>query len=414
MLTAQAQRAISRCQFLSHPPYSEEKAFLFRPYLSQSYHQAQRQIALWMQEAGIQSRIDPAGNLIGSYAGQTPDAPVLLIGSHLDTVRNAGCFDGNLGIMLGIEVIHHFHQRHKQFPFGLEIIAFGDEEGSRFPIAMLTSRAVAGLLTAPPSGLKDPDDISIEDAFHQANLDYRKIRQAAHDPRKTIAYLETHIEQGPVLEAQNLPVSAVSGIAAQYRFQVTLLGQASHAGTTSMNLRQDTLAGAAEIIYQLEQMVQNSSQENGVITTGQILAEPGSPNVIAGKTVFSIDLRAPTNEQRNRLAETMQHHIHAICQRRNLKVQVTTQHDLSATFCDPALTDLLQQAIRETGHPAHIMTSGAGHDAMIMAHLTPVAMLFIRTPNGISHSPEEQVLEPDVAIALESMINFINLKEKAS
>ncbi|CAI3955701.1 Acetylornithine deacetylase/Succinyl-diaminopimelate desuccinylase or related deacylase (ArgE) (PDB:1CG2) [Commensalibacter communis] len=411
MFNAYGKRAADRCRALGKPPYSESSEYLFRAYLSNEYKQSQHAVAQWMNQAGMTTHIDPAGNLVGRYAGRTKNDPILIIGSHLDTVRNGGCFDGNLGIMLGIEVIDYFNRQQKRFPFAIDVIAFGDEEGSRFPMAMLTSKSVAGVLNTLPQGLKDKKGISIEQAFKDFGLDYRDIQKARYYPENVIGYLEAHIEQGPVLESEGLPLGIVTGIAAQYRFQILIKGQAGHSGTTSMNLRKDAMAGAAEIIYLSEQYVKEAEQEGVVITTGQITVTPGAPNVIAEQVVFSVDLRAPTDEKRNEFAEQFEQIVEKICQKRRLDHEFLIQHDLSASLCDKNLMSLLEQAIQHLKLPVRYLTSGAGHDAMILSHLAPTAMLFIQSPNGISHSPKETVRYEDVTAALQTMIHFIELKE---
>lgn len=248
------QRVVARCDGLGVAPFSEEKDQLFRPYLSDAYRATSAQIASWMQAAGMQTRVDAAGNLVGRYEGLTQAAPALLIGSHIDSVRDAGRYDGMLGVLLGVELVAHYAAQGRRFPFALEVIGFGDEEGSRFPVSMLTSRAVAGLLKGAPAGMQDAAGISLHAALAENGLALERMPEAARRREDILAYLEAHIEQGPALEAENRAVGVVTAIAAQYRFRVRILGVAGHAGTMPMALRQDALTAAAEAILVIEKL----------------------------------------------------------------------------------------------------------------------------------------------------------------
>ncbi|MBG6120657.1 allantoate deiminase [Sphingobium sp. JAI105] len=394
---------MARCDALGVAPYSDMEHGLYRGYLTTAYAAAQEALAGWMAQAGMAVRRDAAANLIGRYEGTLPGAPALLIGSHLDSVRDGGRYDGPLGIMLGIEAVAALHQNGQRLPFPIEVIAFGDEEGSRFPAAMLTSRAVAGTLALDALDLADADGVSLA----QAGVNLSDYLSAARAPGSTLAYLEAHIEQGPVLEAEGLAVGTVTGIAAQLRYQAIVKGMAGHAGTSSMPLRRDALAGAAEMILATEGIARADASDL-VATVGRIEAMPGAPNVIAGEVRFTIDIRSGDAARRDRAAEAICDALAGIADRRDLDFAIQSVHDLPASPCDVALMDLMDTAIAAVGHPVRRLVSGAGHDAMVMAALCPTAMLFIRCRHGISHNPAEHVDPADVDVALQVMLGFID------
>jgi allantoate deiminase len=401
------KRAVNRCDSLGVPPFSDTQAGLFRAYLSPAHAATLEQVGAWMRESGMSTRIDAAGNLIGHYDGLTPDAPVLLIGSHLDTVRDAGRYDGALGVMLGIEVVSFFHKQQKRFPFALEVIGFGDEEGSRFPVSMLTSRAVAGTLPTLPATLHDAANVSLHDALHENHLDPARYLEAARPPETVLAYLEAHIEQGPVLDTLGEATGIVTAIAAQHRYHVTITGEAGHAGTIPMPLRHDALAAAAEAILAIEQTAKDGPSDL-VATVGQLELEPGAPNVVPGSVRLSIDVRAGSDAARDQGAAQICAQIATLANRRGVSLTIQRQHDLPATCCDPQLTALLARSARRiNGSEPHFLVSGAGHDAMIMAALAPVCMVFIRCHKGISHNPAESVSAQDTEKAFEIMVDFI-------
>lgn len=404
-------RAVARCDRLGTAPYSDMADGLYRAYLTPAYAAAQDVVAGWMEDAGMTVRRDAAANLIGRYEseGCVPGAPVLMIGSHLDSVRDGGRYDGPLGIMLGIECVAALHAAGRPMPFPIEVCAFGDEEGSRFPAAMLTSRAVAG--TLDPAALDIADDRGV--ALADAGVDVAAYLGAAREPGSVRAYLEAHIEQGPVLEADGLAVGTVTGIAAQLRYQVKVAGMAGHAGTTAMRLRRDPLAGAAAMMLAVEQVARGDDSDV-VATVGWIEALPGAANVIPREVHFTIDIRSGVEARRNKVAEAILERLGEIARNRDLDLAVERVHDLPASPCDPALMDLMDDALRAAGQPARRLVSGAGHDAMNMAALCPTAMLFIRCRGGISHNPAEHVEPGDADIALQVMLGFIErLGERA-
>lgn len=401
--TIAGQRAVARCDVLGTAPFSDMSGGLYRAYLSPSYAAAQGALRGWMEDAGMEVRRDPAGNLVGRYEGLSSGAPSLLIGSHLDSVRDGGRYDGPLGIMLGVEAVAMLKAAGSRLPFAIEVIAFGDEEGSRFPAAMLTSRAVAGVLSEDALRITDHDGISLADA----GVDIAHFLSAARPSGSTVAYLEAHIEQGPVLEAEGLPVGNVTGIAAQLRFNLTVKGVSGHAGTTVMNLRRDALTCAAEMVLAVEDAAVRAASDV-VATVGCLETLPGAPNVIAGEVRFTLDIRSGDDLRRDEAADQILGRLVAIARARNLQLTVDKVHDLPASPCDPMLIDLMDAAIRDCGQGVRRLVSGAGHDAMIMAAHCPTAMLFIRCRAGISHNPDEHVEAADAAIALQAMLHFIH------
>jgi allantoate deiminase len=395
-------RAVARCDLLGSGPYSDMTGGLYRGYLTPAYWAACERLAAWMEDAGMQVRCDPAANCIGRYEGTVANAPALLIGSHIDSVRDGGRYDGPLGILLGIECVAALHREGRRLPFPIEVIAFGDEEGSRFPAAMLTSRAVAGTLRAEGLDMADADGVALAELIDPATY-----MDAARAPGTTLAYLEAHIEQGPLLEAEGLAVATVTGIAAQLRLQLTVTGTAGHAGTTTMALRRDALAGAAEMILAIERIACADASDL-VATVGRIEAMPGAANVIAGAVRCTIDIRSGDAARRDHAADAVVGAIAGIAGARGLAVAVEPVHDLPASPCAPALMDLMDAALVQAGQTPRRIVSGAGHDAMVMAALCPTAMLFVRCKGGISHNPAEHVDPADAEIALQVMLGFID------
>ncbi|EGF91621.1 N-carbamoyl-L-amino acid hydrolase [Asticcacaulis biprosthecium C19] len=399
-MVASGQRAVERCNVLGGGAFSDSPDFLYRPYLGSGYRATLDQVAAWMEQAGMTTRIDAAGNLIGRY-GEA--AKSLIIASHLDSVRDAGRYDGPLGVMLGIEVVAALNGR--ALPFAIEVYGFGDEEGSRFPAAMLTSRAVAGALE--PAALEVP---GLDDALQDFGLSRVGFLDARRDPADLVGYVEAHIEQGPVLEAEGLALGAVTAIAAQLRFEITVDGIAGHAGTNSMGLRRDALTAAAEMVLAVED-VARQGPDDLVATVGRMAVGPGAPNVVPGLVVFSLDVRAGTEDVRNAAADNIRQRLSGIAVERRIGLDVQQIHDLPAVPCDPMLMDLMDQAVVATGQTPRRLVSGAGHDAMVFSPITPTAMLFIRCKDGISHNPRESVTPEDADLALRALTTFIDLLE---
>ena len=395
-------RAVSRCDLLGVPPFSDMEGGLYRGYLSPAYRAAQDQLAQWFEQAGMAVRRDAAANLVGRYEGAAPGAKALIIGSHLDSVRDGGFYDGPLGIMLGVECVAALDKAGTRLPFAIEIYAFGDEEGSRFPAAMLTSRAVAGTLQSDELAIADADGITLADA----GVDPAHYLEAGRGADEIVAYLEAHIEQGPVLEADGLALGTVTGIAAQLRYRIGVSGMAGHAGTTAMRLRRDALAGAAAMVLAVEQVARDDNSDL-VATVGMLDVRPGAPNVIPGAVTFTIDIRSGDRARRDKAADAILARLAEIAAVRELGIESTLVHDLPPSPCDPALMELMDAALAGAGQPVRRLVSGAGHDAMNMAAICPTAMLFIRCRDGISHNPAEHVEPADAEAALSVMLGFI-------
>ena len=334
----------------------------------------------WMQHAGMTVSIDAVGNIRGYYAGAKADAPRLIIGSHLDTVPHAGAFDGILGVVLGVELVELLIGR--RFDFAIEVVGFSEEEGVRFGVPFIGSRALIGDIDGALAGLAD-------EAIRAYGLDPAKIPEA-RVTGPALGYLEFHIEQGPVLESLNLSLGVVTAIAGQSRFDVRFEGHANHAGTTPMNLRHDALAGASEWIGAVER--EALAGRDLVATVGRIEARPGAGNVIAGSAAMSLDVRHVDDAIRTEAVARLLDCAQQIAARRGLTFTSELRLDQPAAPMDAGLTEVLAQAVRAGGHSDHRMPSGAGHDAMIMAKQMPAAMLFLRSPGGISHHPDESVL----------------------
>jgi len=400
-------RAVARCDALGVAPYSDMEGGLFRAWLTLAFAAAHDAVGGWMAEAGMAVRTDTATNLIGRYEGIAPDAPALLIGSHIDSVNDAGRYDGPLGVMLGIECVAALNAAGKRLPFAIEVVAFGDEEGSRFPAPMLTSRAVAGTFDPASLAVVGRDGVTVGQALTDNRYPPGRFAEAARAPGSVIAYLEAHIEQGPTLEAEGLAVGVVTGIAAQLRYRVVVEGMAGHAGTTSMALRRDALAAAAEAVLAVER-IGSAGPDDLVATVGRLDVTPGAVNVIPGHVDFSLDIRALDHAARDAAAKAILAELKTIAARRGVGLVARRVHELSACPCDTKLMDLLAAAMADEGQPARRLASGAGHDAMVMASLCPAAMLFIRCAGGISHNPAEAVKPADVEIALRVMLGFID------
>ncbi|WP_454796718.1 allantoate amidohydrolase [Novosphingobium lindaniclasticum] len=420
MVETGGARAVARCDALGAAPYSELEQGLYRGYLTPAYHATVDLVGAWMVDAGMDVDLDAAANLHGRYEGEAPGAPALVIGSHLDSVRDGGCYDGPLGVMLGIECVAALNEQGRRLPFAIEVYGFGDEEGSRFPAAMLTSRAVAGTLDVDLGAIADAEGVSMEVALGSFKTDYdvvtaktptntfstRTYRAARRAPEDIVAYLEAHIEQGPALEAEGLALGTVTGIAAQLRYAATVRGMAGHAGTSSMPLRRDALAGAAEMVLAIEEIARADGSDL-VATVGRLEAMPGAANVIPGEVRFTIDVRSGEAARRDRAAREILSRLEQIASKRGLVLDLARVHDLPASPCDPVLMDLLDAAMIEAGQPVRRLVSGAGHDAMVMASLCPTAMLFIRCKDGVSHNPAEHVEPADADAALRVMRGFI-------
>ena len=401
MITDRANQVIARCLKLAS--FSEDTGSIRRTFLSKPMHDCHREIAGWMEPLGFHVKIDAAGNLRGIYLAAQPNAPRLLIGSHIDTVPNAGAYDGVLGVVLAVAVLEEL--QGKKLPFGIEVIAFSEEEGVRFGTPFIGSRALVGRLDQKLLETQDAHGVSVTTAIKNFGLNPAEIPEAEVG-RNVLGYLEFHIEQGPVLEKLNLPLAAVEAIAGQTRLEFIFRGRANHAGTTPMELRCDALAGAAELIGSVERVAQGVP--GLVATVGKIDAKPGAANVVPSETRLSLDVRHSSDDIRNRAVEDLIGHAQRITARRGLSVREKSLLSQQAVAMDPFLTREIEKAIVKTGCMAHRMVSGAGHDAMILAEKIPTGMIFLRTPGGISHDPTESVAVEDVETAIQCGLHLLD------
>ena len=402
---------------------SDERGRLTRTFLSPAMRRANAHVARWMRAAGLSVREDPVGNVIGRREGATARAQTLLLGSHLDTVRDAGRFDGALGVLLPIVAVAKLRRRGVSLPFAVEVVGFSEEEGVRFSSAYLGSKGFSGQLRAADLALRDAEGVSVREAMRRwsgltpgrfvrpgAKPNQRLEARPLHR-RNLLGYVEVHIEQGPVLEKENLAVGVVSAIAGQTRGRVTFRGEAGHAGTTPMGLRRDALAGAAEFISAVEALARTTPSL--VATVGTIAVSPGAPNVIAGEAAVSLDVRHPRDaERRNALKVALAVAKH-IGRRRRLAVTWECTQDNAAVACSPQLTGVLQQSVEAIQRRSLQLVSGAGHDAVVMAAVAPVAMLFVRCRDGLSHHPDEYASPADIGVALEVMMDFLERLAKS-
>jgi allantoate deiminase len=401
----QAGEIVSRCRRLAS--HSEETDGLTRTFLSAPMHAVHEEVGGWMAHAGMRVQIDHAGNIRGRYPGVDSNAPGLIVGSHLDTVPRAGAFDGPLGVLLGIGLVELLKDRELKFP--IEVIGFSDEEGVRFGVPFIGSRALVGDIDEDLLAQRDSHGISMAEAIRDFGLDPSQIGEARIS-RDVLGYLEMHIEQGPVLDALGLSLGVVESIVGQSRLEIRFQGEANHAGTTPMRLRRDALAGAAEWIGLVER--ESCAIPDLVATVGKIEAQPGATNVIPGDVTLTLDVRHPRDEIREEFAERLLSSAREIAGRRRLTVSQEVRLNQPSTAMDESATASLARAVQLSGRPLHLMHSGAGHDAMIMARQMPATMLFLRSPGGISHHPAETVMVEDVAAALDAGMRFLDELER--
>ncbi|WKK71531.1 allantoate amidohydrolase [Rathayibacter oskolensis] len=392
-----AAEIMARCDELA--AVSSTRGAIERVYLSPEHARVNAMAARWMEDAGMRSWQDAAGNQCGRYEGSTPGLPALLLGSHLDTVPNAGRYDGILGVVLAIAVVSRLHASGTRLPFAIEVVAFGDEEGTRFGTALLGSRAVAGTWDEHWWELEDAHGTTLVEAFHEFGLDPSRIATAARDADDVLAYLETHIEQGRYLEEADRALGVVSSIAGARRFALTLTGKAGHAGGVPFDRRRDALTGAAEAVLAVERI----AREHGAIATvGRLEAFPGAVNVIPGRVEFSLDLRAEFDDVRDRCGRDPARDV-GVGPSPPARPHRRGDPPAPAVVAAERLQDVVRQGIRATGDAEPmVLFSKAGHDAMAIAELTEYAMLFVRCEGGVSHHPDENVTEADVATALDA------------
>ncbi|MFS9769266.1 allantoate amidohydrolase [Enterobacter chuandaensis] len=394
-----AERVMARVDALA--AISETPDALTRVYLSPQHLQANQLVGQWMRQAGMTVWQDSVGNICGRYEGAQEGAQAVLLGSHLDTVRNAGRYDGMLGVLTAIEVVDSLHQQGMHLAQAIEIVGFGDEEGTRFGITLLGSRGLTG--TWPQGWLEtcDASGISVAQAMVQAGLDPARVALAARHQDDFSACLELHIEQGPCLEQEGLALGVVEAINGARRLNCRFTGEAGHAGTVPMHHRRDALAAAAEWMV----IIENATRQQGgnlVATVGELRCLPGAVNVIPGEVQLSLDIRGPQDGPLDALLAELLSQAQTIAARRGLSFSAEEFYRIAATPCDARLQDLLGQAIESMQGRSTSLPSGAGHDTIALAERWPVGMLFVRCKGGVSHHPAESVMAEDVALAIEA------------
>jgi allantoate deiminase len=403
-----AEAAMERLDLLG--TLSDEPGRLTRPFASDAMRRANGVVGDWMRDAGMIAHRDNIGNLRGRYDGTTPEL-TLLLGSHLDTVRDAGKYDGPLGVVVAIAAVQRLHEAKRRLPFAIEVLAFADEEGLRFSSTYLGSRAVAGSFDVADLDLADAAGITMAEAVSAFGGDPACLGDDKWHGGKLLGYCEVHIEQGPVLEARGIPVGVVSAVSGQNRFSLAFEGEAGHAGTVPMDRRRDALVAASMFVQAVEGYA--ASQEGLVATVGQLSVRPGAANVVPGEVILSLDVRHADDAMRLSASQHLIDVAAQIAKSRNIALTTRPISDDAAVACSQRLVTTLSQAVRELGHPVFQLASGAGHDAVTMSILTEVAMLFVRCKAGISHNPAESVEGADVGVAIDVLSKFLELLAKA-
>jgi allantoate deiminase len=344
-------------------------------------------VATFMQEAGLAVREDAVGNLFGRREGSDPDAPAVLVGSHVDSVYEGGNFDGPLGVLAGVEVAQTMEEGGVETVCPVEVVAFTDEEGARYSFGMIGSRALAGTLSGEDLQQEDGDGISIADAMRNYGLDPERIAHAARPRDSLAAYLELHIEQGRVLEGEGLPVGVVTGIAAPVWRRLVFTGETGHAGTTPMEMRHDALAAAAEVVAIIEE--EATATGTSVGTVGQVSVEPGGINIIPGRVELSLDLRDIDEETRDLVEDRILERARGVCERRGVGFETEVLQRMTPVSCSETVRGAVREACEGLGLGTCDLASGAAHDGMQLVELCPVGMIFIRSKDGVSHNPDE-------------------------
>jgi len=383
--------------------FSDERGRLTRLFLSEAHRRAAEAYIGWCAEAGVKARIDAAGNVVARYEGKRAGAPALMLGSHIDTVRDAGRYDGNYGALAALAVVEALADERERIEHAVEIVAFGDEEGVRWRATLTGSRALAGDYPKEALHQKDAKGVAMCDA----------LKAFGGDPEKAFsiraggvgAFVEAHIEQGPVLEAEGLPVGVVTAINGATRLEVGVDGLAGHAGATPMTLRRDALAAAAEMTLAIESRAR--AEADLVATVGRMEVWPGAANVIPGHAQFSVDVRAPDDKRRAAAVADIRARIDGVAAPRGVRATVAVTHEADAYVCDPRIVAGFKRAVESLGVPPRLLPSGAGHDTMAMGRLCPAGMLFVRCKGGVSHNPTESITAEDCAFGLAALTRFV-------
>jgi N-carbamoyl-L-amino-acid hydrolase len=391
--------------------WSESSDGLTCTYLSPAHRSVAADIRELMRQAGLVVEIDAVANVIGRYPAREKAAPALIVASHYDTVRNAGKYDGRLGVLTALVLAEHLNRLGRKLPFHLDVVAFSEEEGVRFSSSFLGSSAVAGRFDAKLLERADADGVSMATAMREAGLDPAKILARRRD--ELVGYLEVHIEQGPVLLEEGLPVGIVTAIAGSVRAMVTIIGSAGHAGTVPMARRHDAAAAAAELVLYVEKRCAQAPTLVG--TVGQLAVPGGAINIIPGRCELSLDVRAADDAIRDAAVSDIMAEIACIAARRGVRIETKEVQRTAAVHCSPRLQSLLAEAIKDAGVKPRHLPSGAGHDAMMFVGLTDIAMLFVRCGNGgISHSPREIITAEDADMGARVMLDAVLRLAEAS
>jgi allantoate deiminase len=384
--------------------FSDEPRRLTRLFLSEAHRRAAHAFIGWCGEAGLQAKIDAAGNVVARYEGKRAGASALMLGSHIDTVRDAGLYDGNYGALAALAVVETLSGRDERLDHAIEIVAFGDEEGVRFRTTLTGSRALAGDYPEDVLDQKDAAGVLMRDALVAFGGDPERAGSIRRP--HVAAFIEAHIEQGPVLEAEGLALGIVSAIAGATRLEVGVDGVAGHAGATPMGLRRDAMTAAAEMVLAIEAHARNELASL-VATVGRLEVWPGATNVIPGHVQLAVDIRAPDDARRNNAVTHITERLEDIALGRGVRVSVAKAHDANAFVCDPKIIAGLARSVEAVGVPPRLLPSGAGHDTMAMGALCPAGMLFVRCKGGVSHNPLESITVEDCALGLKALTQFV-------
>jgi len=401
---ARAKKIMTRINELAS--ISEEKSSITRIFGTAAFRESSRKVLEWMNEAGLKTSIDNIGNIKGMLPGSDPQAKTLVIASHIDTVRNAGKFDGPLGVLMGLDLLEEIIKTKKQFPFHILLVAFSDEEGVRFHTTYLGSKVLAGSFEKDLLNKKDDQKISLQQVITEMGGNGEKIFADCLPPDQWLGYFEIHIEQGPVLYENDIPVALVTSIAGQIRVELKFRGIAGHAGTVPMNMRQDALCAAADFILELEKFA-GSNSNNVVATVGKLHITHAASNTIPAEVVCSLDLRSADENSLSYSSEQIQLFCESIGRKRDINIEWKLIQQTKPVICDDNMSEQLEHSIRNAGYPVLKLVSGAGHDGVAVSVVSPVAMLFVKCYKGISHNPLENVELKDIAAAIKVSDNFI-------
>lgn len=399
-ITQQLMQRIDQLARLSESPDN-----LTRRFATPEHRRANDQVAQWMHEIGMEVHEDAIGNIRGRYEGELPGTNAILLGSHLDTVIDAGRYDGMLGVLSALACVQTLHEKQLRLPYAIEVVGFADEEGVRYQSTFLGSRAMAGTFDFKLLHSVDKDGIPMASAIEQFGHEVSALPDAVCSPEDFIAYLELHIEQGPVLEESNIPVGVVTAIAGATRLKIKLTGVAGHAGTVPMTLRQDALIAASRCVLAVQEACTGDTDLVG--TVGMLDVSPGAGNVIPGGVEFSVDIRAASDQIRTAVVESVIKQVRHIASEENVDIEVQNSHEAESVQCDPQLISTVSASIAEQGYPVIKMSSGAGHDAAAIAEIAPVCMIFVRCKGGISHNPAESVTEADAIAGAKLMFDSV-------